>query len=340
MSHINYSAFAFEAIKITIFCLVITGLFKLLGASNNTVLIVFNMAVMSSAATFSVEKKHFSHVVLGSSVMIVSIIAGGIIGYYTSGLAKLLTILYAGLAFYLPQSKDKSNIFVTSSVMFLVFTALPFSLQEGFQYALDGLVVVAVFIGFYCVFEYKRNNIHKENNQKQANIKQTYITQNQPNLITAAMAILSLTSAWMISNILSRHYHHLSHLYWIGLTALVIIQASQQKTILTAMKRILINAFGAIVIVLLFAYVMPPNFWINFSLLILFLFLIFFLGFSYMGRTLFIEMFVLGFTHLLGQHQNIIAWDRVILTLIGGTIVIIATPISYLLVTRLFHYSR
>lgn len=60
MSDTHYSAFALEACKITLFCIVVTGLFNLLGATDNTLLIVFNMAVMPSAAIFSVEKKHLN----------------------------------------------------------------------------------------------------------------------------------------------------------------------------------------------------------------------------------------------------------------------------------------
>ena len=41
--------------------------------------------------------------------------------------------------------------------------------------------------------------------------------------------------------------------------------------------------------------------------------------------TLFIEIFVLGFTHLLGSFHNVIAIDRIILTFIGGGIVILIT---------------
>ncbi len=126
MGNTHYSTFAWEACKITLFCMVVIGIFKLLGADDNTLLIAFNMAVMSSAATFSVEKKHLRHVVLGSSVIVFSIAIGGILGDYFPLAAKLLTTLYAGLAFYLPKVKYKINIFVTGSVMFLIFTALPF----------------------------------------------------------------------------------------------------------------------------------------------------------------------------------------------------------------------
>ena len=322
MSDTHYSAFALEALKITLFCICVTGLFKLLGATDNTLLIVFNMAVMSSAATFSVEKKHLRHVILGSSVIVLSIVTGGIIGNYWPLLAKLLTILYAGLAFYLPKIKYKINIFVTGSVMFLIFTALPFNWHDGIRYAGAGLVVVAVFVVFYLLFERA---------QKTEMAKVLSEPQSHRNHITALIAVVSLILAETISYLLSIHFQ-LSHLYWIGLTALVVIQSSQRKTIQTSLKRILVNTAGAVITIGLFGYLIPPVFWINLAVLVLFLFLIFFLGFSYTGRTLFIELFVLGFTHLLGNYQNVLAYDRVILTLIGGAIVIIATLVIYFMI--------
>lgn len=329
MSDTDYSAFALEACKITLFCIVVTGIFKLLGASNNTLLIVFNMAVMSSAATFSVEKKHLRHVALGSSVIVLSIVIGGILGYYFSLPTKLLTILYAGLAFYLPKVKYKTNIFVTGSIMFLIFTALPFTWRDGAHYALAGLLVAVVFVIFYFIFERTRKT----------EISTLLSEQTHRYHITAMIAVVSLILAEIISYFLSVHFQF-SHLYWIGLTALVVIQGSQRKTIQTSFKRILVNTSGALITVGLFGYLIPPIFWINLAVLILFLFLIFFLGFSYTGRTLFIELFVLGFTHLLGNYHNVLAYDRVILTLIGGVIVIVSTSMIYFIDYQCFRKNQ
>ena len=315
MSEIQYSAFAREALKITLFCLLVTGIFKLFHASNNLLLIVFNMAVMSAAATFSAGQKQLRHVALGSSVMVCSIVVGGVIGYYFPGTAKLLTLVYAGLAFYLPKYPYQTNIFVTSSVMLLIFTALPFNEHEGILYALAGIGVVIIFTGFSWAFD------------RTHSIEPSAIltaTQTHKNHRTALIAVLSLTLAWIASYYLAQ-YTHVSHLYWIGLTALVVIQSSRGKTISTSLKRILVNTAGAVITVGLFGYLLPTTFWVNMSVLVLFLFLIFCLGFSYTARTLFIELFVLGFTHLLGSYHNVIALDRVILTLIGGAIVIIVT---------------
>lgn len=330
MSDTDYSAFALEACKITLFCIVVTGIFKLLGASNNILLIVFNTAVMSSAATFSVEKKHLRHVVLGSSVIVLSIVIGGILGYYFSLPTKFLTILYAGLAFYLPKVKYKTNIFVTGSVMFLIFTALPFTWQEGIHYAIDGLLVAVIFIIFYFLFERTR---------KTEILALLSEQQTHRHHIMAMIAVVSLILAEIISYFLSVHFQF-SHLYWVGLTALVVIQGSQRKTILTSYKRILVNTAGALITVGLFGYLIPPVFWINLAILILFLFLIFFLGFSYTGRTLFIELFVLGFTHLLGNYHNVLAYDRVILTLIGGVIVIASTSMIYFIDYQCFRKNQ
>jgi hypothetical protein len=317
MNPINYYAFAFEAFKITLFCLAITGIFKLFGVSNEALLVIFNMAVMSAAAIFSVDKKPIAHVALASIVVMLSTVAGGIIGFYCSWLASLIAIIYAGLAFYLPKTKPKTNIFVTGSLMFLLFSVLPFSGQSGMKYTLYGIVVVIAFTLFYWLFEYKKRIEPTTGFEK-----------TQANHFMAVIAITSLTIAWIVSHYLRQH-SSLSHLYWIGLTILLVIQGSQQKTIYTAIKRIGVNTFGAIVIVFLFGYIVPPNFWINFILLVVFLFLIFFLGFSYFFRVFFIELFVFGFAHLLGDYQGVFALDRIFLTCIGGLIVIGVTSMTY-----------
>ena len=56
---------------------------------------------------------------------------------------------------------------------------------------------------------------------------------------------------------------------------------------------------------------------------------IFSLGYSYIGRTLFIEMFVLSFTHILGNYHNIVAYDRILLTFVGGCLVILSTLVFH-----------
>lgn len=317
MNPVNYQAFAFESFKITLFCLIITGLFKIFGVSNESLLVIFNMAVMSAAATFSVDKKHLNHVALGSSVVALSTVMGGFIGFYCSWLASILTIIYAGSAFYFPKTKQRTNIFVTGALMFFIFSALPFSWNFAVKYTLYGVIIVLLFTGFYCLFEYKKS--------KEAITKPEVMQENHR---TAIIAIISLTLSWLISYCLHL-YTPLSHLYWLGLTILLVIQGSQQKTIHTAIKRIGVNAVGAVVIVFLFGYIIPENFWINFIILVVFLFLIFALGFSYVWRVFFIELFVFGFTHSLGNYQEIYALDRVILTAIGGIIVIAVTLVVY-----------
>lgn len=320
MTDTPYVYYFLEATKITFFCLLIAGIFKLMGVSTDTLLIVFNMAVMSAAATFSPVQKKLDHILLGSIVIVISIVLGGLVGFYFPISAKFLTIIYAGLAFLVPKTKNKNTIFVTGAVMFLIFASLPFNYHYALRYFLCGLIVI-IFFGIIVGL---------------ANLKTLTLTQSleaklENNTINALMAVTALSLGWLISFMLST-YTTISHLYWIGLTILVILQGSQQKNISTAIKRILINLCGALIVVILFNYVIPSNFWINFILLTVFLFLIFALGFSYIWRTLFIEMFVLGFTHLLGSYHDIIAIDRIILTIIGGMLVILTTLLYRFLV--------
>ena len=278
------------------------------------------MAVMTCAATFSVKKKHLSHLCLGSIVIFLSVVAGGIIGFYLPSLGAIFTILYAGLAFYLPKTKIISNVFVTGALMFLIFNALPFTWEDGLLYSLNGIVLTIFFIA--CSWLFETPDLLEKTTIIEAN-------DSHRNHITAFIVVLSL----VIGSLISFYLHlrtSLGHLYWIGLTILVVIQSSRGKTILNSIKRILINTCGAIGIVVLFGYLISNDFWINFTLLTLFLFLIFSLSFSYVAKTLFIELFVLGLTHLLGNYQIGAAFDRFYLTLIGGSIVIVVTLISYL----------
>ncbi|MDP1573776.1 MAG: FUSC family protein [Coxiellaceae bacterium] len=321
MQKINYKKFVMESVKITLFCLITALIFKLSGASNNTLLIIFNMAVMSSAAAFSVEKRNLKHVTLAPIVIVISTVLGGVTGFYFPILAKVLTVLYASLAFYFSKTKNQKNVFVIGAIIFLILSAIPFNLKDGMRYMLDGIVVSIIFVIFNVLF----GNVELGKSIESDKISNS-------GLISAVTG-LSLTLGFVVGLLLQK-YSHFSYLYWIPMTSLVIIQGSQGKTIQTSVKRIFSNTTGALLIVFLFNYVIPPVFMINFMMLTLFLFLIFALGFSYFLMTLFIELFVLGFTHLLGNYQNIIAIDRITMTFIGSVIVMLSALLVHFLYSK------
>ncbi|TNF66731.1 MAG: FUSC family protein [Gammaproteobacteria bacterium] len=319
----NYLAFIFEAIKITLFCLIITSIFAVMGIDQNSLLIMFNIAVMSCAATFSPQIKHPAFLLLSSIIVILSIICGGLVGYYLPTYSQPLIIIYAILAFLLPQTKENTAVLVTGALMFLIFNALAFNLNSALHYSLYSLIFLPLFIAFYWLFDQRIINQSYQNYKSE-------VLNFQTKLLSAAIAGIALVMGWMMM-LLLKYHTNIEHLYWIGLTILVVIQGSKSKTIQTSLIRIGVNAFGALAIVIIMTYIMPSNFWLNLAFLVVLLFLIFALGFSYIARTLCIELFVLSFTHLLGQYHNTLALDRIILTLIGGLLVIIATLISYYL---------
>lgn len=327
MRTIQYRYYFIEATKITFFCLLTTLFMSVFVTDKNTLLIAFNMAVMSAAATFTGKKLKPLHAMLGSGVIILSILSGGILGYYLPTLSNLFVIIYAGLAFLLPKTPIKASILITGSVMFLVFKSIPLNIIEAANLLVCGLVVMAAYFGFtYAVnktFHHKLNYEYPETNNS---------------ALSAITVILALSLAW-ITSLLLQNYTNISHLYWIGLTVLVIMQGSRGRAIKTAFKRIIVNFCGAIFIIILFNYLVPNVFWLNFAILVLFLYLIFSLGFSYIGRTLFIEMFVLSLTHFLGSYHDVIAIDRVILTTIGGLLVILSALISYYFIMKPISYK-
>jgi len=320
---VEYKIYISEAVKITLFCLIVTALMALIGADQKAILVIFNIAVMSCAVTFSPEKKHLVRVFEGGIVTTLSIIAGGVLGFYIPNIAQVLIIVYAALAFLLPRNKERTILYVNAALMFLLFTSFPFDIKKAFEYLLYSIPLILVLVIHYRLFDriiYARSAKPNPNNWEQKEI-------------SALTAVLALVCALGVSYLLKK-YTNLQHLYWIGLTVLVVIQGSREHTIKTSIKRIIVNTAGAFIIVLLMRYVVPAGFLINLLMLTFFLFMIFAIGFSYVWRVLFIELFVLGFTHLLGQYSNVIAVDRAVLTLIGGLLVIGSTILSYKVFVR------
>jgi uncharacterized membrane protein YccC len=193
----------------------------------------------------------------------------------------------------------------------------PFSLEEGVKHFIECVFVFMLFVFFYFLFDYpkarKLEMVFDENDKKTSKV-------------TAAIAAISLSLCWILSTVISFKYHY-PRIYWMELTALVVIAGSQQNTILTSIKRIGACTIAAALVLVLFDYVLPHNFWVNFSLLVIFLFFVFFLSFSYFLQVLFVELFVVSITYLLGSRDELIAVVRVSLTAIGGGMVILVTPI-------------
>ena len=311
------AAYIKEAIKITSFCLLATAIFYLLGVNSNTILVLFNIAVMSAAATFSPERKKPIHLLHGAVIITISILAGGVIGYYFTTYSTIISILYATLAFLLFKNKYIANIYITGALTFLIFKSLPFNINTAIIYGHNAILLIIIFLAsnwlldHHC-YKHQAEHIFLENINRKT---------------TALISLVALSVASIVSHILQKN-SNLQHLYWISLTILLILQSSSQGTIKIAFKRSIVNTAGAILTILIMSYLLPTSFLPNLLFLSILLFAIFAFGRSYMARTLFIEMFVLSFTHLLGGYHNSTALDRIILTLLGSAI----TIISYLLI--------
>ena len=315
----NYRVFLYEGIRITVFCILVTAIFWLIGAKQSTLLIVFNVAVMACAATFVPERRNLWLIAEGAAVIILSIILGGVSGYYFPISSKILSILFAIFAFLLTRDKLQNGIFVTSAVMFLIFTELPFDASTAITNGLYSLIIIPLIVVFYWITD---RRIYFSNRSEKCVIEKHH------RIAMAYIVGLALLGSWILEAILNR-YTSITHLYWIGLTVLVVIQSSQGKTIKISLVRILVNTIGAALVIVIMTYLMPLDFWVNFTFLVMLLFGIFSLGYSYIGRTLFIEMFVLSFTHILGNYHNIVAYDRILLTFVGGCLVILSTLVFH-----------
>ena len=141
-----------QGIQVTTFCLASVFILFLLGASQRVILVLFNMAVMTMAATFSPDRKTLLGLFEGLAVVSISIILGGIIGYYFASMGHFIAIVYAALAFLIPKTKSQVNVFVTGALMFLVFVSLPFQWNQAIQYSGYLLVLVVVLPITYLLF--------------------------------------------------------------------------------------------------------------------------------------------------------------------------------------------
>ncbi len=310
MREVQTSRFFIEASKITAFCLLILAILASLGADDKVLLVAFNMSVMSNAATFSPGGKRFVHLLLGSFTICASIIMGGLLGYYLPNATRMIAICYAGCTFLLAKTRTTLTIFSSGTIMFLLFASQPFDINRGLAYFYIAIFLLIAFVGFHTLLNSKKR------------VEPIPLPKEQK--ITSLIVVISLLLAWITSYYLY-FFTSISHLYWMSLMILVLIQGSYQKILETSLTRIGINIVGALFIVLLFNYLVPPDFWLNFFLLILFLFLIFAAGKKYFWRSFFIELYVLAFTHLLIGQQEKIAFDRILLTIVGGMIVILVT---------------
>ncbi|MEI8329549.1 MAG: FUSC family protein [Chlamydiia bacterium] len=318
MVSIPYKSYAFQATKITVFCVLVTYFCRLMGASNQVLLVSFYMAVLTALGTFSVTQKQLSHVILGGVVIGGSLLVGAVLDFYYPIPAKLLAILYSGLAFYLPTKQYQANIYITGSITFLIFSILPFTFADAITYAPYCLGVFVIFILFHLLFD----SIGSRNLKDQI-IRKLEVHRNHS---TAVIAVSALFFSWLIGFYLSS-YHHVPQIYWIELTALVVVAGARpsQNAIQTSIKRMIASTMAAVIIIFLFNNILPMIFWLNIAILTVLLFFIFFLQFNYLWKVLFTELFFLAITYLLGDHKERVIFARVILTAIGGLIVIITT---------------
>jgi hypothetical protein len=288
-------------------------IFIALGVDYQLLLILFNIAVMSTVATFSPNKMSLWFLLEGATVVTISSLIGCIVSFYIPAISGVIIIVYGSLAFFIPKYKDQSNIFVIGALVYSVSTISPLTFVQASTIGLYSLILIIVLLVVY--YLYDNHIIYNKHNY----LERVY---NSQRYTLGLISLSSLLLAFCIISYLKNY--NISHLYWVNITILAILQSSSEGTIRkTAFTRITMNAVGAFITIFVMSYIMPETEWINMVFLLLLLFGIFSLGYSYAIRILLIEIFVLTITHLLGQYNHILSIDRLLLTLLGGSLVFI-----------------
>jgi uncharacterized membrane protein YccC len=309
-----------DSVRITLFFIIITLSLYFLNFSQKTIISILTILVISERASFAPKHKNTKNAVLSTVVMLLSNVVGGVTGYYYPLLAKILTIIYATLAFYIPHTRSKLNIFILGTIIFIVSSASPFNLSHGIQILLLASLVSLLF-QFYIMFS-------KRNYQDMSLQKEDTISNN---LFMSITVFTSLVIALICGNYI-QHIHTTFYTYWMMLTIVAVIQDSRYQTIIISLKRIITNILGALLVIVMFNY-LPNVFWLNMAILYIILFCIFAFWLSYVARVFFLEMFVFGSIHIMGVFHTNVAIDRIIFTVVGGGIVV-------LLLTIISFYKR
>lgn len=319
MAAIHYKSFAREAAQVVLLCLAVVLIFGAFGATDKTMLIAFTIAATASVVLYRHEKAYALQIACCCMIMGASISLGGIIGYYSEVMAEILTIAYAYLAFYLPKTRQTTSILVLGSLMFLIFSAYPTPIPEGLhELGISALVALI----FYIFYRFLNLSILEKDYKKTD--QPVFVRSYHEKVASSTIALLSLSVATVISHYLHITYH-LPNAYWIELTIMMVIQGRLFELLPRTIMRMIISSFGAIVSVIIFGVLLPQEFWTTILALSVILFLVFFCSFNYNSRVFFIEVFVLGFAFLLGDYHAILAVDRILLSIIGGGLVIITT---------------
>lgn len=317
---INYKSFTIEAIKITLFTLILLALFKLFKSSDKELIVYMTMIIFSAASAFPIRSKLPKELFIITSSIVIFVIIGGLINHFLPQISGPITLVLAGLTFFIPKSKERLTLFIMCTIAFLIFSNIPTTLENSINYLYHGIIIIIAFPLTYHFINKKHPKLKFLNSIRNFSERK----------ITLYISVCALLLSYFATSFL-KEMITLNHLYWSSLTALLVIQGSYKKTIQTALLRTFSNTLGAIVIVVLYSYIIPDNFYINIALLTIFLFLIFALGFSYFGRTFFIELYVLSCTHIIGTYKGEIAFDRVVLTLVGSFAVILTSLMFFLL---------
>lgn len=312
MNNIIIKSNAFEAIKLTIICLAITFVGYCYKLDQQTMLIIFSISAVSAAITHKVAKGRDSDVFIGCVCIITATVFGGLLGNYSPLLVKILTLVYAGAACYFAKYRSTRAVFLTGTLMFLIYANFPFTTFAAIRYMLVGIIIAIIFTLYHHIHE--KNSSHQPHAfARESAEKKTMIGLN---------VILSLAVGLLVSQYILFKFR-IDKIYWLELIILLVVQNTYKKTLGRSLLRITINATSIFIASVIFSLIVENSFWLQLTLLAIMLFLIFVYSHSYIIKLLCTTLFILGMTHMLGEFHQYSTINRLYLTVIGYIIVMI-----------------
>ncbi|MES2504371.1 MAG: FUSC family protein [Myxococcota bacterium] len=321
---IGYKPYAIEALKAVIICGLSFGLLQLLGIQGRQLAMGLMIVAQTSFAVFFVPPYHFPIRAMAFPFIGLSAIAGGIAGHYIPFAAPALTIIAAAATFYYIFINSIRVICINVVLVFMIFAYFPTPIELAGVYLWQWFLPGILFTVWHWL-AYRRH--------RYTEISLPILESNERDrLLSTVVCLVSLGIAYTVTALLPTRFHSM-HVYWIPMVCLLVTQVTVSSTTTYVKQRISMNILGAGIAAILF-YVISMPYWLAITLLVALFYLCLFFMFSYKHRTFCVTVMMVGIYHILQHATAVVMMDRVVFTIIAGSIVLVVSFVTYAIVLK------
>jgi len=290
----------------TLICLMNATIFALIGAPGRLAISVFAISALAEIAILSSQQKSPKVALSIYSSLLTGALAGAIVGLVYNQAGIVIFALAAGIISWSKKTALQHQVATISSSIFLVMTYLPWTWGHLAYLAIGGLLIqVSATAQRYAAHQFLKD------------VGYTLPHQILQERLSAIILPVAIMTSWATALAITKH-SDLTHIFWAPLATVMIYRGSLDATWQITFKRIWISIFVALVAVA--SYGIITRYGMIFSMAILYL-----NAWATMAQQpastpfqLLLELFIIGYCLMQLGGDPIIAYERIVFTLIGS----------------------